>query len=226
MARILRQVFTTQLYRLPCQLVHICLQKSTLDTIAKARALHSTDNSATACLLVCMCVDTVTGNALPAMQEHCLLCPYLDITPQHLPQQGTWCSRYGRDDGIDMTATLYLPPGYDKDKDGPLPCLIWAYPREFKSKDAAGIHSYWVLCHVHRRCMLSQPDQSVTTVLWLLTAATYHTKGSITTIAILGFTHFFSFVCHYILFNMIQSSNHGNWQLVPLQHDLASIPLR
>ena len=37
-----------------------------------------------------------------------------------------------------MTATLYLPPGYDKEKDGPLPCLIWAYPREFKSKDAAG----------------------------------------------------------------------------------------
>ena len=57
------------------------------------------------------------------------------------PQPGTWRSRYGRDDGIDMTATLYLPPGYDKDKDGPLPCLIWAYPREFKSKDAAGIHS-------------------------------------------------------------------------------------
>ncbi len=46
--------------------------------------------------------------------------------------------RYKRDDGIDMTATLYLPPGYSKEKDGPLPCLIWAYPREFKSKDAAG----------------------------------------------------------------------------------------
>ena len=46
--------------------------------------------------------------------------------------------RYKRDDGIDMTASLYLPPGYDKDRDGPLPCLMWAYPREFKSKDAAG----------------------------------------------------------------------------------------
>ncbi len=46
--------------------------------------------------------------------------------------------RYKRDDGIDMTATLYLPPGYNKEKEGPLPCLIWAYPREFKSKDAAG----------------------------------------------------------------------------------------
>lgn len=29
-------------------------------------------------------------------------------------------------------------PGYDKERDGPLPCLMWAYPREFKSKDAAG----------------------------------------------------------------------------------------
>lgn len=58
--------------------------------------------------------------------------------------------RYKRDDGIDMTATLYLPPGYDKDKDGALPCLIWAYPREFKSKDAAGQSSS--LCLVPVSC--------------------------------------------------------------------------
>lgn len=42
--------------------------------------------------------------------------------------------RYKRDDGVDLTATLYLPPGYDKDRDGPLPCIFWAYPREYKSK--------------------------------------------------------------------------------------------
>jgi len=46
--------------------------------------------------------------------------------------------RYKREDGTDLTGTLYLPPGYDKDKDGPLPCLLWCYPREFKTKDAAG----------------------------------------------------------------------------------------
>ena len=46
--------------------------------------------------------------------------------------------RYKRDDGVDLTATLYTPPGYDCARDGPLPCLLWAYPREFKSKDAAG----------------------------------------------------------------------------------------
>jgi len=45
--------------------------------------------------------------------------------------------RYERKDGIKMTATLYLPPGY-KVKDGPLPMLMWAYPREFKSANAAG----------------------------------------------------------------------------------------
>ncbi|KAH9626868.1 hypothetical protein KSS87_002268 [Heliosperma pusillum] len=46
--------------------------------------------------------------------------------------------RYERKDGVQLTATLYLPPGYDVSKDGPLPCLIWSYPGEFKSKDAAG----------------------------------------------------------------------------------------
>ncbi|XP_048336663.2 probable glutamyl endopeptidase, chloroplastic isoform X1 [Ziziphus jujuba] len=46
--------------------------------------------------------------------------------------------RYQRKDGVQLTATLYLPPNYDPSKDGPLPCLIWSYPGEFKSKDAAG----------------------------------------------------------------------------------------
>ena len=47
---------------------------------------------------------------------------------------------YKRADGIDLTGDLYLPKGYDKLKDGPLPTLIWAYPREFNSaSDAAQI---------------------------------------------------------------------------------------
>ena len=37
-----------------------------------------------------------------------------------------------------LSATFYLPPGYDAERDGPLPTLVWAYPREFKSADAAG----------------------------------------------------------------------------------------
>ncbi|RZJ79546.1 MAG: S9 family peptidase, partial [Flavobacterium sp.] len=35
---------------------------------------------------------------------------------------------YKRADGIDLTGDLYLPKGYNKEKDGPLPVLIWAYP--------------------------------------------------------------------------------------------------
>ena len=57
------------------------------------------------------------------------------------------CS-YKRADGVELTATLYTPPGYNKDRDGPLPCLLWAYPREFKSKDAAGGHPEFLLAHM------------------------------------------------------------------------------
>ena len=45
--------------------------------------------------------------------------------------------RYQRKDGVPLTGTLYLPPGYDAKKDGPLPVLLWAYPQEFKSAAAA-----------------------------------------------------------------------------------------
>ncbi|WP_158828271.1 S9 family peptidase [Mucilaginibacter lacusdianchii] len=45
--------------------------------------------------------------------------------------------QYKRSDGVDMTGDLYLPKGYNKDKDGPLPVLIWAYPAEFNSADDA-----------------------------------------------------------------------------------------
>jgi len=45
--------------------------------------------------------------------------------------------RYTRADGVQLQATIYLPPNYDKERDGPLPFLLWAYPREFGSADAA-----------------------------------------------------------------------------------------
>jgi len=45
--------------------------------------------------------------------------------------------RYQRADGVDLTGTLYLPPGWEPE-DGPLPVLMWAYPTEYKSADAAG----------------------------------------------------------------------------------------
>ncbi len=47
---------------------------------------------------------------------------------------------YKRADGVGLTGDLYLPKGYDAKKDGPLPVVIWAYPREYKSAaDAAQV---------------------------------------------------------------------------------------
>jgi len=45
--------------------------------------------------------------------------------------------KYKRADGVDLSANLYLPPGY-KPADGPLPTLLEAYPTEYKTKSAAG----------------------------------------------------------------------------------------
>jgi dipeptidyl aminopeptidase/acylaminoacyl peptidase len=45
--------------------------------------------------------------------------------------------KYKRDDGVELSANLYLPPGY-KASDGPLPTLMEAYPTEYKTKAAAG----------------------------------------------------------------------------------------
>jgi dipeptidyl aminopeptidase/acylaminoacyl peptidase len=45
--------------------------------------------------------------------------------------------KYKRADGVELSANLYLPPGY-KTGDGPLPTLMEAYPTEYKTKAAAG----------------------------------------------------------------------------------------
>ena len=45
--------------------------------------------------------------------------------------------RYTRKDGVELTGTLYLPPGFEPGRDKPLPLLMWAYPAEFKSAEAA-----------------------------------------------------------------------------------------
>jgi len=45
--------------------------------------------------------------------------------------------KYTRADGVELSANLYLPPGYKKE-DGPLPALIEAYPTEYKTKSSAG----------------------------------------------------------------------------------------
>jgi dipeptidyl aminopeptidase/acylaminoacyl peptidase len=45
---------------------------------------------------------------------------------------------YKREDGTELSATLYLPVGYNKEKKEKMPMLMWAYPREFKDKSTAG----------------------------------------------------------------------------------------
>jgi dipeptidyl aminopeptidase/acylaminoacyl peptidase len=48
---------------------------------------------------------------------------------------------YRREDGVDLSADLYLPKGYDSSRDGRLPLLMEAYPTEFKDAKAAGMVS-------------------------------------------------------------------------------------
>ncbi len=44
--------------------------------------------------------------------------------------------KYTREDGVELSGTLYLPPGY---KEGErLPLVVWAYPREYSSRRVAG----------------------------------------------------------------------------------------
>ena len=76
---------------------------------------------------------------------------YLRAPPTAVPQQVTFFPnpygnaalprkqllKYQRADGVDLSANLYLPPGY-KPQDGPLPALLHAYPTEYKTRDAAG----------------------------------------------------------------------------------------
>ena len=44
---------------------------------------------------------------------------------------------YEREDGLELSGTLYLPVGYDKAKKEKMPMILWAYPREYKDKASA-----------------------------------------------------------------------------------------
>lgn len=57
--------------------------------------------------------------------------PYESLTKVHKE-----LVQYTRDDGVELTGTLYLPAGYDKKEK--LPMILWAYPREYKDKSTAG----------------------------------------------------------------------------------------
>ena len=46
--------------------------------------------------------------------------------------------KYKREDGVELSATLYLPSNYDRKGGEKLPMVMWAYPQEFKDKATAG----------------------------------------------------------------------------------------
>ena len=45
--------------------------------------------------------------------------------------------KYKREDGLDLSSTLYLPDGYNFSQKEKLPLIMWAYPREYKDKSSA-----------------------------------------------------------------------------------------
>lgn len=75
-------------------------------------------------------IDVVTGNLTQITDFSHPTPEFVNVSKEFI--------KYKRTDGINMTGTLYLPAGYNKEKDGPLPMLMWAYPREFRSADEAG----------------------------------------------------------------------------------------
>ncbi|HEY2323700.1 MAG TPA: prolyl oligopeptidase family serine peptidase, partial [Thermoanaerobaculia bacterium] len=75
-------------------------------------------------------VRNLHGNTLRALTQIANPVPQLAAATKEL-------IHYKRADGLDLSGTLYLPPGYDQKRDGALPVLMWAYPEEFKSAKAA-----------------------------------------------------------------------------------------
>lgn len=68
--------------------------------------------------------DLASGSILP-------LTRFPDPAPQLAGMRRRLIS-YRRDDGVMLNATLVTPPGHDPERDGPLPAILWAYPREFR----------------------------------------------------------------------------------------------
>src|SRR2546425_8349686 len=78
-------------------------------------------------------VRGLAGGRLRALTE------FKDPTPQLTGVQKRLVT-YTREDGIPLSGTLYLPPGYARAGGGSsrLPVVMWAYPTEFVSEAAAG----------------------------------------------------------------------------------------
>ena len=64
------------------------------------------------------------------------LTTYADPAPQLKGIQKQLVT-YKRNDGVELSATIITPPGWTPQQ-GPLPTLLWAYPREFTDPNNAG----------------------------------------------------------------------------------------
>jgi len=73
--------------------------------------------------------EPLTTSAPKALTE------YPDPTPQ-IKGITKQLVTYKRQDGVPLSFTLYLPPGYKKDQ--PLPTVVWAYPLEYNDASTAG----------------------------------------------------------------------------------------
>jgi dipeptidyl aminopeptidase/acylaminoacyl peptidase len=56
----------------------------------------------------------------------------------HLTGMTTRLRTHRRPDGVALSGVLHLPPGHDPARDGRLPLVLWAYPREFNDAGTAG----------------------------------------------------------------------------------------
>ncbi len=76
-----------------------------------------------------------SGNLAETMGTEKSLTAFKDPSPQ-LRGITKQLVKYKRADGVDLSFTLYLPPGYKKGT--PLPAVVWAYPLEFTDNSTAG----------------------------------------------------------------------------------------
>jgi dipeptidyl aminopeptidase/acylaminoacyl peptidase len=67
--------------------------------------------------------------------------------------------KYARDDGVELSATLYLPANYQEGQR--LPLIVWAYPIEFSDADTAGqiTTSPWLFTRIRGSSHLAMVTQ-------------------------------------------------------------------
>ena len=79
----------------------------------------------------------LSGPALSGITDRRQLTSWPDPHPQ-LTGLDKRLVTHDRGDGVQLTGMLYLPPGYDRQRDGRLPLVVWAYPLDYGDAATAG----------------------------------------------------------------------------------------